>query len=174
MAVWFGHFIQDYAKNGAGRWGVFPLPIFAGDGPRATTYGGSAMVVPKQSKQQDAARALLEFMLCNRKTQLAHYRRYDLFPAMTATYNDPFFDEPVPYFANQPVRRLFADEIARIPEFNRTTDWEETRHYIRQALSRWLNSEDTPDAFLAELERKLAARLGRDVSPVSNSNAGGQ
>lgn len=169
MAVWFGRFIQDYAPDDAGRWGVFPLPIFAGDKARATTYGGSALVIPKQSTQQVAARAYVEFMLCNRTMQLAHYQRFDLFPAMSATYNDPFFDEPVAYFGNQPIRRLFASEVPKIPAFNRTPDWEETRHYLRQALSRWLNSQDTPEAFLAEFEEKLAARLGRAISPQSLS-----
>lgn len=172
MAVWFGRFIQDYAPHDAGRWGVFPLPVFTGDALRATTYGGSALVIPNQSHQQEAARAYVEFMVCNRTMQLAHYQHFDLFPAMSATYTDPFFDEPVAYFGNQPVRRLFANEVSKIPSFNRTPDWEETRHYIRQSLSRWLNSKDTADTFLAELERKLAARLGRSISPQSNAMVG--
>ncbi len=169
MAVWFGRFIQDYAPDDTGRWGVFPLPIFTGDKPRATTYGGSTLVIPKQSAQQDAARAYVEFMLCNRAMQVSHYQRFDLFPAMSAAYDDPFFDQPIAYFGNQPIRRLFANEVPKIPDFNRTPDWEETRLYIRQGLSRWLNSKDTPEAFLAEFEKKLAARLGRGISPQSLS-----
>jgi hypothetical protein len=84
---------------------------------------------------------------------------------MTAIYSEPFFDEPVAYFGGQPIRRLFANEVEKIPPFNRTPDWEETRLYLRQALSSWLTNDKPAQQFLSEFERKLAARLGREIAP---------
>jgi lactose/L-arabinose transport system substrate-binding protein len=172
MAVWFGRFIQDYAPGDSGRWGVFKLPAIDTTTRYATTYGGSTLVIPKQSQNKEAAWAFVEFMLCNRTVQLAHYQHFDLFPAMSAVYSDPFFDEPVAYFGGQPIRRLFANEVDAIPAFNRTPDWEETRLYLRQALSRWLSGNTSSQSFLDEFEQKLAMRLGREIAPASRSRNG--
>ena len=170
MAVWFGGFIRDYSPGKSGEWGVFPLPALTPGGLRTSSYGGSALVIPDQCAQKDAAWAFIEFALCRRDSQLGHYRSFDLFPAMTTVYDDPFFDEHVEYFGGQQVRRLFTKDVERIPAMNRTKDWVETISYLRQSLGHWSSEGmENPEDFLRALEKRLARRLDREVSPQSLS-----
>ena len=174
MAVWFGGFIRDYAPCKAGEWGGFELPALTPGGLRTSSYGGSALVIPAQCEQKDAAWAFIEFALCRRDSQLSHYRSFGLFPAMTTVYDDPFFDEHVEYFGGQQVRRLFTKDVERIPAMNRTKDWEETRSYLRQSLGHWASEGmENPGEFLSALEVRLARRLDRELSPQSLSLKGG-
>jgi lactose/L-arabinose transport system substrate-binding protein len=170
MAVWFGGMVRDYAPSGTGHWGVFPLPAQERGGLRISSFGGSVLVIPEQCPNKDAAIAFVEFMLCREDTQLLHYKNFDLFPALTTVYDNPFFDEPVEYFAGQPVRRLFTRDVEKIPPMNRTQDWIETGLYLRQALGKWAaGGMNDPAAFLGELEAGLARRLDREIAPESLS-----
>lgn len=166
MAAWLGGFIKNYAPETSGEWGVFPLPALTPEGLRASTAGGSVLIIPAQSTRQEAAWAFVRSMLCDEESQLAHYRNFDLFPALLTSYDDPFFDEPDPFYGGQRVRRLFAEDITRIPQLNRTEDWREASRYISQEMSHWAANEcQETDAMLARLSRHLSERLRRDLAP---------
>lgn len=173
MGAWFAGLVRDYAPGMSGDWGVFPLPALEPGGLRTSSFGGSALVVPEQTSHLDDAKAFIEFMLCEEHTQLLQFQNFDLFPALTTVHADPFFDEPVDFFAGQAVRRLFATDIDKIPPLNRTRDWPETLVYLRQALGTWAASGlHDPAAFLVDLERGLARRLNREIAPAARGGEG--
>lgn len=175
MAVWFGGIILDYAPETSGTWGVFRLPAFRPGGLRTSNLGGSTLVIPEQCENKEAAWAFIEHALCTHESQVEQYRKFELFPALVTTHNDPFFDEEVPFFGGQKVRRLFALDIDKLPHMERTPDWMEAIRYVTQALSQWANGDLAPSGvFLAELEARLSRRLGRPVSPLSPTYRGGQ
>ena len=165
MAVWFGGSIKDYAAPTAGNWGVFRLPAYRPGGLRTSNLGGSVLVIPEQGVQKEAAWKYVEYALCTREGQLAQYRNFDLFPCLMTTFDDPFFDEPDPFYGGQKVRRLFATDIDKIPVLVRTEDWNQAMRYIGQGLSGWATDHLDHDAFLASLERRLQRKLGRDIAP---------
>ncbi|MBP8128718.1 MAG: extracellular solute-binding protein [Candidatus Hydrogenedentes bacterium] len=165
-AAWWGGTIKDYAPEMSGDWGVFRLPAFTPGGLRTSNQGGSVLVIPDQCAQKQAAWAYIEYALCTREAQIGQYRNFDLFPAFLPAHEDPFFDEPDPYFGGQNVRRLFAQDIERIPPLNRTKDWFEAMRYVSQALSTWVDGDmNDADPFLRTLEHRLATRLGREIAP---------
>ncbi len=165
-AAWFGGTIRDYAPDTSGTWGVFRLPAFRPGGLRTSNLGGSVLVIPDQCTQKIAAWKYIEYALCTPGPQIEQYRNFDLFPALTTTHNDPFFDEDVPFFGGQKVRRLFSMDIDKIPAMNRTTDWMEATRYITQALSKWATGDlEDPAILLKRLEDKLTRRLNRTVAP---------
>ncbi len=173
MASWFGGLMRDYAPDTSGDWGVFRLPAFRAGGLRNSNLGGSVLVIPAQSTQKEAAWAFAEYAMCTPQAQLDQYRDFDLYPALLSTHQDPFFDEPVPFFGGQKVRRLFSLDIDKIQTMNRTTDWMEAVRYIAQALSKWTAGErEAPEIVLAALEEKLSRRLNRPVAPGSPSGKG--
>jgi ABC-type glycerol-3-phosphate transport system substrate-binding protein len=166
IAAWFGGTIRDYAPETSGDWGVFRLPAFRPGGLRTSNLGGSVLVIPDQCKQKDAAWAYIEYALCTPGPQIEQYRNFDLYPALLCTHQDPFFDEPVPFFGGQNVRRLFSLDIEKISTMNRTTDWMEALRYVTQALSKWASGDKMPPTvLLAQLEDKLARRLNREIAP---------
>jgi len=166
LAAWFGGTIKDYAPDMAGQWGVFRLPAQKPGGLRTSNLGGSVLVIPDQCTQKEAAWAFIEYTLCTPEAQIEQYRNFDLFPGLLSTHQDPFFDEPDPYFSNQPVRRLFSQDIFQIPTLNYTMDWFEAVRYVTQALSKWSSTGMGPtDELLAQLEAKMSRRLGREIAP---------
>ncbi|MBM4019784.1 MAG: sugar ABC transporter substrate-binding protein [Planctomycetes bacterium] len=174
MAVWFGGTIKDTVQEYAGqkaRWGVFRLPALQGGGLRTSNLGGSVLVIPEQCRQKAAAWAFIEYALCTREGQLAQYRNYDLFPAFLPALEDPFFDEPDPFYDGQKASRLFATDLTKIPALNRTEDWVEATRYLEQSLTRWAAGGMAEDGFFAHLEQKLRRRIGRGVSPAPAAEA---
>ncbi len=175
LAVWFGATIKDTVKDFAGEkpeWGVFRLPALEKGGLRNSNLGGSVLVIPAQCRQKEAAWAFIEYALCTRESQVAQFRHMDLFPAFLPALNDPYFDEPVPFFEGQKTNRLFATDVARVPALNRTEDWSETQRYLDQSLSSWSAGDRRSDGFFSALARKLQRKLGRPI--VSTRNVTGQ
>jgi lactose/L-arabinose transport system substrate-binding protein len=156
--------IKDNSPETAGDWGVFPMPAAYPGGVRVCNLGGSVLVIPEQTSHPEAAWAFIEYALCTRAGQIAQFKSRDLFPALLPALDDPFVDEPDPFFGNQPVRRLFATDLDKIPTLTRTRDWVEARRYISQGLSRWATQNQDHEAFLARMTDKLRRKLGREVA----------
>jgi lactose/L-arabinose transport system substrate-binding protein len=115
-AVWMGTFFKSFiAPDAAGKWGVVRLPAWTGEESQASNDGGSALAIWGGTEQQEAAWAYVEFHLGRDDSQLTMYKETDIFPSLETTYADPFFQEPDPYFDDQPVRTLFAEIVAEIP-----------------------------------------------------------
>jgi lactose/L-arabinose transport system substrate-binding protein len=116
-AVWMGTFFKSWiAPKASGKWGVFPLPAWKPGGSRASNDGGSALAIFDSSQQKEAAWAYVQFHLGRPASQLQIYEKTDIFPSLKATYKDPFFQQPDPYFGDQTVRDTFAQIAERIPK----------------------------------------------------------
>jgi lactose/L-arabinose transport system substrate-binding protein len=172
IAVWFGGTIRNSAPKTAGVWRVFPLPALEPGGPRVSNLGGSVLVIPDQCRKKPEAWAFVEYALCTKEGQLEQYRKFDLFPSLMSTFDDPFFDEPDPFYGGQKVRRLFATGIEKIPHLNRTRYWVEAYRYLGQALSAWADTDESPEDFLTGVEKRMERRIGLELSPSSLSTKG--
>ncbi|POC43087.1 ABC transporter substrate-binding protein [Vibrio vulnificus] len=104
-----GHLNNWIAPETAGKWGVSHLP----DGIYGS-WGGSFLSIPTQSKHQDEARKLIEYMTTRRDIQLQHFATIAAFPANTTTYDDPMFQEEIAFLGGQKARLLFADVAKNI------------------------------------------------------------
>ena len=173
LAVWLGGSIKDYAAPTAGNWGVFRLPAVSPGGLRTSNLGGSVLVIPDQCQDKEAAWKFVEHVLCTKEAQIAQYRNFDLFPCLMTAFDDPLFDEPDPFYGGQKVRRLFAQDIERIPTLTRTKDWNEAMRYITQALSAWETKKLDHTVFLSQMAVKLERQLGRAIAPGHEPVEGG-
>ncbi|MBN1516635.1 extracellular solute-binding protein [Candidatus Sumerlaeota bacterium] len=171
LAVWLGSNIKGYAPETSGNWGVFRLPAIEPGGLRVAILGGSVLTIPAQTKHKEAAWKFVEFMMCNKTTQLNHYRNHDLFPALITTFDDPFFDEEDPFYANQKVRRLFATEIDKIHRLNRTKDWREANRYLGQNLSAWATTHRDNERFIKDTVAQMHSNLERELAPKAGKEA---
>ncbi|EME3969472.1 extracellular solute-binding protein [Vibrio fluvialis] len=102
-----GHLNNWIAPGTAGKWGVSHLP----DGIYGS-WGGSFLSIPTQSTKQDEAWKLIEYMTTRRDVQLKHFETIAAFPANVTTYDDPMFEEEIPFLGGQKARLLFA-EVAK-------------------------------------------------------------
>jgi lactose/L-arabinose transport system substrate-binding protein len=116
IGAWMGNFLKTWAAvDQSGNWGVALMPAYKAGGVRASNQGGSAYFIPSGSKNPDAAKAFIEFVNLNTDNQVAQFEYSDYFPANKATYADPFFQEPDPYFGGQVTRAFFADVAQNVP-----------------------------------------------------------
>ncbi|MFN2202900.1 MAG: ABC transporter substrate-binding protein [Caldilineaceae bacterium] len=119
IGSWMGSFLKTWvAADRAGDWGVAPMPAYSEGGVRSANQGGSCMFIPEASSNPDAAWAFIQFMLLNEDNQKAIFAYSDYFPALTTIYQDAMFAEGDPYFADQPVRQVYADAALSIPKAN--------------------------------------------------------
>ena len=116
IGAWMGNFLKTWvAPDQAGNWGVALMPAFTPGGVRASNQGGSAYFIPEDSNNVEAAKAFIEFINLDVDNQVAQFVYSDYFPANSATYDHPFFQEPDPYFGDQVTRALFGEVAEMVP-----------------------------------------------------------
>jgi lactose/L-arabinose transport system substrate-binding protein len=171
-AVWLAGTIKDTVPEVAGEkavWGVFRLPAITPGGVRVANSGGSVLVIPEACPNPDAAWAFVQYALCTTQGQLDQYRSSSLYPSFLPALRSSVMDQPDPFFANQPVGRLFATDITKIWRLNRTSDWGEATTYIQEGLSHWAScGMPVGEDVLGEMSRKLSERLDIPVAPSSD------
>jgi lactose/L-arabinose transport system substrate-binding protein len=175
-AVWLGGLMKDTVGNKPTDWAVTKLPAVDHGGIRVADWGGSVLCIPDQSKNKAAAWAFIEYALCTREGQLAQYKNESLFPAYLPALKTKTLDEPDRFFGGQPVGRLFATGVDKIPALNRTPNWVEAVGYLQQDLSHWAATGMTDNSVLNEVATKLSRRLDVPIAPKSEriATAGGR
>ena len=99
-----GHLQNWIAPETKGKWRVSNLP----DGIYGS-WGGSFLSIPKQSKHQDDAWKLIEYMTLDRDIQLKSFETIAAFPSNVTTYDSPLFEQQMAFLGGQKARLLFAD-----------------------------------------------------------------
>lgn len=159
MGAWLaGHLGNWLAPGTRGLWRAAPLPESS-----YAAFGGSFFAIPRASNpaNKPLAWALLQMLTMDRAVQLAAFKSHDAFPALVDTYDDPFFDEPIPFLGNQPARRLWREATKHItaPAVNKQDSFAE--EVINTELDKVLDrGKDIPTA-LGDAERLLARRANR-------------
>ena len=99
------------APNTSGLWRCAQLPEGAN-----SAYGGAFYAMPRRAAPERKALAweLIQMMTLDRERQLAAFKTYDAFPALIATHDDAFFEQPVTFLGGQKARQLWRDAAYRI------------------------------------------------------------
>ncbi|MRX71484.1 extracellular solute-binding protein [Bacillus lacus] len=164
FGVWYSGTIMDQAKELEGKWDVIELPAFEEGGNRAANLGGSDIAIPSASKNKEAAYAFAEFFTTDKNIQVAALKEKGIFPSLLETYEDPYFDEEVPFFNNKPVYRKFADQVKDIPPANYTNDYPRGLKYAADAQASALLDKQEPAAALETAAKQLANETKREIN----------
>jgi len=99
------------APQTAGLWRAAQLPQGA-----HVAYGGAFYAIPRLSAPERKALAweFIQFMTLDRDRQAAAFKKFDAFPALLASHNDAFFEEPVAFLGGQKARLLWRDAARKI------------------------------------------------------------
>lgn len=161
--AWMDSFLRGWiAPQTAGQWGVAPLPGWTkGNGTRTSNDGGSALIIPKRAKQTEAAWTFVQFMMARKESQLNMMKKFDSFPALTAAYSDPYFAEPVPFYANQPVRKLFAELVRQVRPWPYTEYYALANNACSAEIQAYLSGAKSAKAALASAAAAIRARMGK-------------
>jgi multiple sugar transport system substrate-binding protein len=106
-----GQMANWVAPETRGKWRAAQLPESTYVG-----YGGSYYAIPRKAAPENKALAweLIQLLTLDRELQFAAFKSQDAFPALLATHDDPFFEQPLPFLGGQPARALWRDAARRI------------------------------------------------------------
>lgn len=164
--VWMGQVLAgQMAPEASGEWGVIKLPAWEPEGGRAVGAGGSYLAVFEASEQKEAALAYVEFHVLNAENQIAVYEALDIFPSLLTTYDMPFFQEEVPYFAGQKVREFFAEVNRSIPATGSAeifdSDYGEMMELLVPELQSFAVGRQSAEGALSTAAQLIRDRTGR-------------
>ncbi|NRQ38850.1 sugar ABC transporter substrate-binding protein [Nonomuraea sp. NN258] len=163
-AAWWAGTLTGEMPELSGKFGVIPLPAFDAGGARTSANGGSALAITAQTKNQQTAWAFVEWLLAAKERQVSMMKTEALFPAYLPALSDPYFDEAQPYFGDQKINRLFADQVRQIPPVQLTGDDKQAEELLKKAVSGALLNGDDPKAALDEAAEQLATATKREVA----------
>jgi len=161
-AAWMGAFLKGWIAPGTeGKWGVALMPAMEEGQVRAANDGGSAFVIPEQSKNKAAAWALTEFLFGRVENQVAMFKSSDFFPSLEAAYADPVFNEPDPFFADQAVRPTYVDVVKEVPiAYVYGPNYPEMNGFVATAIQKVATGEASPADALKEAADAIRAQTG--------------
>jgi multiple sugar transport system substrate-binding protein len=151
-----GHMQNWMAPETSGLWGTSHLP-----GGTVTNFGGSFYGIPEQSENKEAAWKLVQFLTTNPEIQLAAFDKIGAFPAVTTTYGDPMFGEPIEFLAGQPARGLFAEVAEGVQGTATHPNDMVAEEIVNSALAEVLDEGRDIGAALAEAEMLIMRRTRR-------------
>lgn len=155
--AWFGGHLADYiAPETAGKWGVTNLP----EG-MYVSWGGSFYAIPEQSRNKEAAWTFIRFLTTRLDSQLTAFRAINAFPALMEAWDDPVFDEPVPFLGGQRARRLWAETASKIQVAVVDPGDAVAEELVNAAISQVLNENRDVRSALEEAQQLILRRLRR-------------
>lgn len=152
------HLSHWLAPQTKGLWRAAQLP----EGNWAA-YGGSFLAIPKNTDPNKKALAwdFIQYLTLQRSQQLSAFTQFDAFPSLLSTFNDPYFEAPIPFLGGQPARVLWreaAQHIQAVAVHRQDTFADEV---INTELDKVLDQgKDIPTA-LADAARLLERRALR-------------
>ncbi|HEV8692468.1 MAG TPA: extracellular solute-binding protein [Ideonella sp.] len=153
-----GQLANWVAPQTKGLWRAAPLPeqTFVG-------YGGTYYAMPRRAAAERKALAweLIQLLTLNRERQFAAFKSQDAFPALVETYDDPFFDEPVPFLGGQRARLLWREAAKRIVATPMHKQSDFANEVINAELDNVLVRDKPIPQALADAARLLQRRASR-------------
>jgi multiple sugar transport system substrate-binding protein len=93
----------------AGKWRVVHSP------ERDFNLTGRYLAIPAQSQRQETAWTFVRSIVSTAEWQNAAFQATGALPAYMPAWRDPLYDQPVRFFGDQPVYRLWADIATKAP-----------------------------------------------------------
>jgi arabinosaccharide transport system substrate-binding protein len=183
-AVTVGEIVPDWM---AGKWKVeipglagkiklMPLPAWEPGGRRTSVWrGGTMLGITKTAPDPDKAWAFVRHLALSPELAEHLFRKTNLVPPNRELWSLPVFDEPDPYYCNQPVGRLYLDQVTDVPPRSSSPYFmtavghfatalvrlrmhaDETRNYDRAGL------QTEAQALLDEAQRRLIREMSRNT-----------
>ena len=98
-----------------GKLKLMPLPAWEKGGRRTSVIGGTMLGIPKDTRDFEAAWAFAKRLYLDRETHAKFFARTTIIPPVKASWEDPVFSQPDPYFSGQISGRLFIEQAAAVP-----------------------------------------------------------
>jgi|UniRef100_UPI0040499B6D arabinosaccharide transport system substrate-binding protein len=99
----------------SGKLKLMPLPAWRKGGIRTSVAGGTMIGIAKTSHHIDESWALIKHLYLSPKLAEHMYRTTTIISPVKTLWNQPFYDEPDPFFSGQPTGRMYIDQAPDVP-----------------------------------------------------------
>ncbi len=143
--AWMTAYIQDQAKNAAGKWDIATVPGGAGNS------GGSHLTVPKQSKHPKEAAELIDF-LTSSQNQAAVFKAIGNFPSIPSLYDQPDIQNfTKDFFNDAPVGKIYSDAAKNLKPQHLGPREGDVRTAVGNGIGRVEQGKQSPDEAWAQV-----------------------
>lgn len=115
MPDWLGGIWKLDLPALSGKVKLMPLPAWEKGGRRTSVLGGTMLGIPKSTPDFEAAWALAKRLYLDRETHAKFFAQTTIIPPAKASWSDPIFSAPDPYFSGQISGQLFIEQAANLP-----------------------------------------------------------
>ncbi|HEV8633951.1 MAG TPA: extracellular solute-binding protein [Chloroflexota bacterium] len=152
-AAWFDIIINAQAPETRGKWGVTPLPEAT-----SANFGGSYYTVPAVKNNRDAAWQAISYIAASKEGLLAYLSKIRFLPGWKPIYDEPYFTNPDPNYANQVWLKQFTDNAEKIPFIQLNVNDPIAAEVVGQALTDILDRGAKPKERLDEANKEVERR----------------
>jgi multiple sugar transport system substrate-binding protein len=153
-----GQMANWVAPETRGLWRAAQLP-----GATYVAFGGTFYAMPRRADPAKKALAweLMQLLTLDPATQLAAFKQEDAFPALLQTFDDPFFEQPLPFLGGQRARLLWRDAARHITAIEVHKQNSFADEVINTELDNVLDRAKPIEQALADAQRLLEQRAHR-------------
>ncbi len=153
-----GHLNNWLAPNTKGRWRALQLPERS-----YAAFGGTFLAMARGAPAENKGLAweLIQLLSLNRDLQLQAFKSQDAFPALVSTYDDAFFEQPIPFLGGQQARVLWREATRHIQAATVHKQDAFAGEVIDTELDKVLNHGKAVATALADAARLLEKRARR-------------
>lgn len=155
-----------------GRVRCMPLPAWQPGGRRTSTGGGTALFIPRGCADVERAWATATLLYFDRESLIRRFRTQTIVPPLHTVFDDPVFDEPLPFFQGQRVGRLLTGLAHEVPPVHGSPYMPEAYTLLNSVFADVAAGRRAPAAALAEVARALRAVIARDARAVAAAEGG--
>jgi arabinosaccharide transport system substrate-binding protein len=161
-ADWFVGLIRKFAPELKGKYRAMPLPAWTRGGRRTSTWGGTMIGIPKQSKRQELAWELLKFLYFDPASARNRYEQTKIITSYKPAWKDPVFQQPDD-FVDGRLGVLLTTLADDVPPVYQNQFSSETILLMNTATYKILNEKDVEmSAPLREVVEKIQQRIAKD------------
>lgn len=162
---WYEGSVRSNSPDLSGKWGVYLMPSMTADGPHAANLGGSSLAIASNSQNKEAAWKYLSYALGTNEGQIAMLKSFGLVPSLLSAVDDPFVNQPQPYWGNQ---KVWADILSTLPKIHpsRGTAFQTDADAILKTTQTKFFAGGYPDAKTAldDAAKQIASATGLPVA----------
>jgi lactose/L-arabinose transport system substrate-binding protein len=152
-------------EDQSGKWGVYRMPSLTADGAHAANLGGSALAISNTSDAKEAAYAFLQYALATNEGQVTMLKAYGLVPSLLTAVEDPYVQEPQPFWGDQPVWQTILETLPAIKPSRGTPFFGDADGIMRTVQSQYLNGGyETAQAALDDAASQIELVTGLTVA----------
>lgn len=133
---WRSRNVETNIPSLSGKLKVMPMPAWTENGRRTSTWGGTMLGFPKTAKDFASNWEFAKRLYLSPELMRVSWREFRVITPVASLWSDPVFDEPVPFYSNQPLGRLFLDQADDIPYRTSSPYYELAANEFGVAVSR--------------------------------------